>query len=280
MSDIEIKNIVANFISAKKNLKKLAPDFNWGSLLGDYGELVAIKHYGWEKAPTGKKGYDAINKQKKTIQIKTVYSTNQIKFKKGTKADYLLVIEVDDNANWESIYYGNFEKIRVAASLTKNDEYTIGVTTLKKISNNTFSPREEVSLTLKTGRVITASTREDLHKILTKKGHNLPPIGRINRRINDFNWDLDRAFQIKAPPNYLKVEHLIENDGYKWFPERPTLDKNRIPLVSHFEKRIYIAQNYFCEDKGIPTWYVSEKLKLGWDSSRIILGYQERKKIK
>jgi len=277
MSDIEIKNIVANFISAKKNLKKLAPDFNWGSLLGDYGELVAIKHYGWEQAPTGKKGYDAINKQKKTIQIKTVYSTNQIKFKKGTKADYLLVIEVDDNANWESIYYGNFEKIRVAASLTKNDEYTIGVTTLKKISNNTFSPREEVSLTLKTGRVITASTREDLHKILTKKGHKLPPIGRINRRINDFNWDLDRAFQIKVPPNYLKVEHLIENDGYKWFPERPTLDKNRIPLVSHFEKRIYIAQNYFCEDKGIPTWYVSEKLKLGWDSSRIILGYQERK---
>ena len=89
MSDIEIKNIVANFISAKKNLKKLAPDFNWGSLLGDYGELVAIKHYGWEQAPTGKKGYDAINKQKKTIQIKTVYSTNQIKFKKGTKTQPL-----------------------------------------------------------------------------------------------------------------------------------------------------------------------------------------------
>ena len=70
MSDIEIKNIVANFLSAKKNLKQLAPDFNWGNLLGDYGELVAIKHYGWEQAPTCKKGYDAINKQKKRKQYK------------------------------------------------------------------------------------------------------------------------------------------------------------------------------------------------------------------
>ena len=280
MSDNEIKNIVANFISAKKNLKKLAPDFNWGNLLGDYGELVAIKHYGWEQAPTGKKGYDAINKQKKTIQIKTVYSSNQIKFKKGTKADYLLVIEVDDNASWEEIYYGNFEKIRVAASLTKNDEYTIGVTTLKKISNNTFSPKEEITLTLKNGKKITALTREDLYQKLVKKGHSLPRIETINRRINDFGWELERAFQIKVPPNYSTVESYVENDGYVWFPERPSLDKNRTPLVSHFEKRIYIAQNYFCEDKGIPTWYVSDKLKLGWEVELIILSYKETQKRK
>ena len=279
MSDNEIKNIVANFISAKKNLKKLAPDFNWGNLLGDYGELVAIKHYGWEQAPTGKKGYDAINKQKKTIQIKTVYSSNQIKFKKGTKADYLLVIEVDDNANWEEIYYGNFEKIRVAASLTKNEEYTIGVTTLKKISNNTFSPREEISLTLKNGKKITAFSREELYQILLKKGLKLLPIEHINTRISR-GWPLETAFGIEVPSKHSVLEYYVKDYGYTWFPRRPTLDKNRTPLVSHFEKRIYIAQNYFCEDKGIPTWYVSEKLKLGWDSSRIILGYQERKKRK
>ena len=101
-------------------------------MLGDYGELVAINHYGWSLAPIGRKGFDAINKQKKTIQIKTIYSASQIKFKKGTKADYLLVIEVDDNADWEEIYYGNFEKIRIAASLNKSNDYTIGITTLKK----------------------------------------------------------------------------------------------------------------------------------------------------
>ena len=81
----------------------------------------------------------------------------------------MLVIEVDDNANWESIYYGNFEKIRAAASLTKNDEYTIGVTTLKKISNNTFSPREEITLTLKNGKKILHLLEKTSIKNLLKK---------------------------------------------------------------------------------------------------------------
>jgi hypothetical protein len=274
MNNEEIKIIVANFISAKKNLKKLAPDFNWGNLLGDYGELVAINHYGLEQAPTGKKGYDAINKEKKTIQIKTVYSSNQIKFKKGTKADYLLVIEVDENADWEEIYYGNFEKIRVAASLTRNEEYTIGITTLKKIANNTYRPREEISLTLETGTRITALTREELRQKLIRKGYSPPPIGTINRRINDFEWELERAFGIKVPPNYSEVEHYIDKEGYKWFPKKPTEDSSRIPLVSDFEDRVYIAQKYFCEDKGIPDWYVSEKLQLGWNSATIIMRYE------
>ena len=278
MNNDEIRNIVATYISAKKNLKKLSPEFNWGNLLGDYGELVSINHYGWEQAPTGKKGYDAVNKQNKTIQIKTIYSSNQIKFKKGTRADYLLVIEVDDNANWKEVYYGNFEKIRVASSLTKNDEYTIGITTLKKISNNTYSPREEISLTLESGKKITALSREDLYQRLIKKGHILPRIETINRRINDFGWELERAFQIKVPPNYSEVENYVENDGYAWFPHRPTEDSSRNPLVSDYEKRVYIAQKYFCEDKGIPDWYVSEKLKLGWDSSRIIMSYRDSKK--
>ena len=274
MNNEEIKIIVANFISAKKNLKKLAPDFNWGNLLGDYGELVAINHYGLEQAPTGKKGYDAINKEKKTIQIKTVYSSNQIKFKKGTKADYLLVIEVDENADWEEIYYGNFEKIRVAASLTKNEEYTIGITTLKKIASNTYRPREEISLTLETGTRITALTREELRQKLIRKGYSPPAIGTINRRINDFEWELERAFGIKVPPNYSEVEHYIDKEGYIWFPKKPTEDKSRTPLVSHFEERVYISQKYFCEDKGIPDWYVSEKLQEEWDSARIILSYK------
>ena len=45
MNNDEIRNIVAAYISEKK-LKKLTPEFNWGNLLGDYGELVSINHYG------------------------------------------------------------------------------------------------------------------------------------------------------------------------------------------------------------------------------------------
>jgi len=279
MNNDEIKNIIVHSLLQRSKLKELAPEFNWGNLLGDYGEFVTINHYGWEQAPAGRKGYDAIDKQNKTIQIKTTYSSTNIKFKKGAKADKLLVIELDDNANWEGVYFGSFEKIRAASRLTKNDEYTIGITTLKKIASNTYSRPEEISLTLENGKKITAFSRQELYQMLLKKGYKLLRIEHINTRIIR-KWELERAFGIKVPPNYSAVEGYVENDGYAWFPERPTLDKNRTPLVSHFEKRIYIAQNYFCEDKGIPAWYASEKLKLGWDSSRIILGYQERKKRK
>ena len=37
----------------------------------------------------------------------------------------------------------------------------------------------------------------------------------INRRINDFDWQLERAFQIKVPPNYAEVENLVEKEGYE-----------------------------------------------------------------
>ena len=277
MKNKEVKNIVASYTSAKKKLKKLAPNFNWGNLLGDYGEYLSIEHYELVQAPTGNKGYDATNKQNKTIQIKTVSEgTKSIKFSKG--ADYLLVIKVDENADWEEVYYGNFDKIRKASTLTKNGEYTIGKTKLKKIANNTYRPREEISLTLETGTRITALTREELRQKLIRKGYSPPAIGTINRRINDFEWELERAFGIKVPPNYSEVEHYIDKEGYKWFPKKPTVDKSRTPLVSDFEERVYIAQKYFCEDKGIPDWYVSEKLKKGWDSSRIIMSYKEIKR--
>jgi len=279
MNNDEIKNIIVLSLLQRNKLKELAPEFSWGNFVGAYGELVAIKHYDWEKAAPGRKGYDAINKQSKTIQIKTVYSSNQIKFKKGTRADLMLVIEVDDYANWNIVYYGPFEKVRVESNLTGNNDYSIGITTLRKIANDDYSPPEEISLTLENGKIITAYTREGLYQILIKKGYKLLPMTHINTRIKR-RWELERAFGIKVPPNYSEVESYVEEIGYIWFPVRPTLDKNRTPLVSHFEKRIYIAQNYFCEDKGIPTWYVSEKLNLRWEVDRIILSYQERKKRK
>ena len=38
----EVKEIVANYTSARKTLQKLVPDFTWSELLGDYGEYVCI----------------------------------------------------------------------------------------------------------------------------------------------------------------------------------------------------------------------------------------------
>ena len=60
--------------SPQNALRALAPEYKWagmGNLLGDYGEYVATQEYGWEKAPAGSNGFDAITPEGKTVQIKS-----------------------------------------------------------------------------------------------------------------------------------------------------------------------------------------------------------------
>jgi hypothetical protein len=51
-----VKHIMATLFSAQNALRSIAAEFKWaglGNLLGDYGEYVAIRHYGLTKAPPG-----------------------------------------------------------------------------------------------------------------------------------------------------------------------------------------------------------------------------------
>ena len=73
-----IRHIIATIFSAQNALRSLAPEFKWtglGNLLGDFGECVAIEHYGLTKAESGSRGFDAINNDGQTIQIKANYSS-------------------------------------------------------------------------------------------------------------------------------------------------------------------------------------------------------------
>ena len=65
-----IRHIIATIFSAQNALRSLAPEFNWtglGNLLGDFGECVAIEYDGLTKADSGSSGYDALDKDGKTI---------------------------------------------------------------------------------------------------------------------------------------------------------------------------------------------------------------------
>jgi hypothetical protein len=277
MGNEEVKQVVASYTSAKTKLKILAPTFNWGNLLGDYGEYLSIEHYRFEQATAGTKGYDATNKEGKTVQIKTVRETTKsIKFSTG--ADYLLVIEVNENADWDEVYFGNFDKVRKASYKGKTGEYTIGISKLRKISDKTYRPKEDISVTLKNGSIVTAKTRTELRDKLIEKKYKVPGMSTVNTRI-DNDWELERAFGIKVPPNYASDEGFVEAEGYEWFPMTPTQDRDRIPVVYHPEKRVYISQKLFCKEKEITDeTYLSEKLKDGWDLSRIVNSYSEMKK--
>tara|TARA_B110001454_G_C12623606_1_gene393885 strand:+ start:66 stop:917 length:852 start_codon:yes stop_codon:yes gene_type:complete len=283
MENKEVKKIIASYTSVYKKLKKLEPEFEWSNLIGDYGEYVAIntEKYRLKKAPTGQDKYDAVYKdglyKGKTVQIKTSHKTKSINFSGG--ADHLLVIKLDDNAEWKELYWGRLDTIKKRAYFSKKTKkYSINLSMVKKIAKGTLPPKEELTVTLKTGKELKAKTRRELRQKLINKGHSVPSESTINARMKRYNWEIERAFGIKVPPNYSKVEHYVEKKGYSWFPKKPINDRDREPLVHHPEKRVYISQNHFSDHKGIPSDYVSDNLKKGWDSSRIIESYEKQKK--
>lgn len=109
-----VQHIMATLFSAQNALRELAPEFRWaglGNLLGDYGEYVAIQHYGLTKAPAGANGYDAIDANGQKVQIKANHSASTIGFR--GEADLLLVIKVEPDGAWKELYYGPFAAVRV-----------------------------------------------------------------------------------------------------------------------------------------------------------------------
>ena len=131
-----IKHIIATIFSAQNALKALAPEFRWkglGNLLGDFGECVAIEYYNLEKADSGASGYDAINKDGFTIQIKTNYASKTIGIR--GEADLLLVIKVKSDGSWTEIYFGDFKKALSLANYSARDnKHSIAITALQKLS--------------------------------------------------------------------------------------------------------------------------------------------------
>mgnify|MGYP003638263902 CR=1 FL=1 len=91
-------------------------------------------------------------------------------------------------------------------------------------------------------------------------------------------WTLEQAFGFKVPPNYTKVHvRWIEEHGFDYYPEKPTEDGNRVPLVAHRENRVYLSQVDFAKEHGIPADYVSDKLKspCGFMAHEIIEMYKK-----
>ena len=116
------KGVIASIYASQRALRALAPDYKWaglGNLLGDFGEFVAIEHYGLKKAQAGSEGYDALTKDGKTVQIKTNRAAQQIGYR--GKADLMLVIHVEENGNWNEIYFGDYDLVEKNSTFSARD---------------------------------------------------------------------------------------------------------------------------------------------------------------
>ncbi len=117
-----IRHIMATLFSAQNALRSLAPEFRWaglGNLLGDYGEFLAIQHYGLTKANSGSAGYDATTAEGKTVQVKASHSADQIGFRGN--ADLMLVLKVALDGTWEEVYFGDFARVKAIARYSARD---------------------------------------------------------------------------------------------------------------------------------------------------------------
>lgn len=137
-----IRHVMATIFAAQNALRELAPEFRWagmGNLLGDYGELVAVREHGLNLAPAGSTGFDAFRVDGKTVQIKANHASNTIGFR--GEADYLLVVHVDAAANVETIYYGPFSLVADSSNYSKRDnKRSITISKLKKLASPPLIP--------------------------------------------------------------------------------------------------------------------------------------------
>ena len=129
------KGVIASIFASQRTLKAIAPEYRWagmGNLLGDYGEFVATNHYQLEKAPAGSSGFDARTKEGKTVQIKTNYAASMIGYR--GEADLMLVIHVEENGDWNEVYFGDQGIIKDNSSYSKRDnKHVISFTKLKSL---------------------------------------------------------------------------------------------------------------------------------------------------
>ena len=258
----DIKNLFFEFLQLKNKLNETEKNFKWsGNHIGDYGEYIAVTRYGLDKAKEGTKGYDAINKSNgDRVQIKTVRKgTPGIHFNKYT--DALLVLEINDDASWDVIYDGKLDKI--LERFKPREDYYINLSTLKKINSGTYNRVLSYEVTLK-GKVVSAKNRRELRKKLLKLNIRCVSEDAINKRFGRDKeiWqnDLERIFGIKVPPKYAKYEEYVEEKGYSFFPEIPNKEIDGNPLISEFNKKIYISQTEFAKEFDIPDDFVSDKL--------------------
>ncbi|WP_425536722.1 DUF6998 domain-containing protein [Ensifer adhaerens] len=68
----DVQQHILQIFHLQKRLKEVNGRYRWaglGNLLGDFGEFIAIRHYGLKKAGSGSRDYDATWRDQ-TVQIK------------------------------------------------------------------------------------------------------------------------------------------------------------------------------------------------------------------
>jgi hypothetical protein len=132
----DVRKLVKEIFQNISKLKEVEPDYTWGNLTGDYGEYVVINEYNLTKSRNVNKGYDAVDADGKTVQIKAVKTGQDIKFK-DENVDTLAVVQLFDDGSWEIVYFGSFEEVKKHKKYSSySDRFVVSLSKLKKLNKD------------------------------------------------------------------------------------------------------------------------------------------------
>ena len=132
-----ISEIIRGIYALTAKLSEMYPGRHFtpdGHMVGSLGEVMAAERYGLELYEASHETYDAytLHGERRAVQIKTT-QTNRVGI--GEKPDYLIVLHLNPEGEFEEVYNGPGEKAwEAAGKMQKNGQRQISLAKLRRLN--------------------------------------------------------------------------------------------------------------------------------------------------
>lgn len=110
--------------------RRFTPD---GHLVGTLGEVLAASKYGLTLALPSTKGFDAVDRDGRRVEIKATYGSSvALRASSHEVADDLLVLRLDARGEPELVYYGPIAKV-LRRPVQSNGQFTVSLSALRRL---------------------------------------------------------------------------------------------------------------------------------------------------
>lgn len=138
MDHKKFKEIIENLYSAVAELEEMFPGRHFtpdGHMVGSIGECLVADAYDLELQTASNKGFDAITKDGKQVEIKATQS-GVVSFR--SEPQYTIVIHIKPDGSFEEIYNGPGALVWqhfVGKNLPSNGQYQISLSKLRVLND-------------------------------------------------------------------------------------------------------------------------------------------------
>jgi len=107
-----------------------------GHLVGSIVETLVARQYGLELTPSSNKGYDAIDPEGRTVEIKGTQGNSAVAFR-SFDADRAIVVQLTEDGELLEVYNGSMKRIADAVAHRKfgsNGQLRVSLVQLRRLA--------------------------------------------------------------------------------------------------------------------------------------------------